>query len=144
MKRDFLWGAALSNVQAEGAYLEDGKGLNVYDTLVVTPEKGIVPMFCDTAVAADHYHHYKEDIALFAEMGFKAYRMSISWARIFPHGDDAMPNPKGIQFYHDVFAELKKYAIEPIVTISHSDIPLAVGTRYHGWVNKQVIDLYVV
>ena len=62
MKRDFLWGAALSNVQAEGAYLEDGKGLNVYDTLVVTPEKGIVPMFCDTAVAADHYHHYKEDI----------------------------------------------------------------------------------
>lgn len=86
MKRDFLWGAALSNVQAEGAYLEDGKGLNVYDTLVVTPEKGIAPMFCDTAVAADHYHHYKEDIDLMAEMGFKAYRFFCCMVTYSPFG----------------------------------------------------------
>ena len=81
MKRDFLWGAALSNVQAEGAYLEDGKGLNVYDTLVVTPEKGIAPMFCDTAVAADHYHHYKEDITLKV---MKKKRMKRAWISMNP------------------------------------------------------------
>lgn len=150
-RSDFLWGGATAANQVEGAYLEDGKGLSVADIVTVgshtAPRRISLEMKKEYAypshTAVDFYHHYKEDIALFAEMGFKAYRMSISWARIFPHGDDAMPNPKGIQFYHDVFAELKKYAIEPIVTISHSDIPLAVGTRYHGWVNKQVIDLYV-
>ena len=80
MRKHFLWGAATSNVQSEGAYLEDGKGLNVYDTLVVTPEPGIPPMFCSTDVAVDHYHHYKEDIDLMAEMGFKAYRFQSSGA----------------------------------------------------------------
>ena len=113
MKRDFLWGAALSNVQAEGAYLEDGKGLNVYDTLVVTPEKGIVPMFCDTAVAADHYHHYKEDIDLMAEMGFKAYRFSVVWSRIHPLGDDEKANEKGLDFYESMVDYLLEKGIEP-------------------------------
>lgn len=89
MKEEFLWGGALSNVQAEGAYLEDGKGLNVYDTLVVTPEPGIEPMFCDTKVATDHYHHYQEDIDYMAQMGYKAYRFSVVWSRIHPLGNDS-------------------------------------------------------
>ena len=92
MKKEFLWGGALSNVQAEGGYLEDGKGLNVYDTLVVTPEPGIKPMFCTTDVATDHYHHWKEDIDYMAEMGFKAYRFSVVWSRIHPLGNEEKPN----------------------------------------------------
>lgn len=87
-EKEFLWGGALSNVQAEGGYLEDGKGLNVYDTLVVTPEPGIKPMFCTTDVATDHYHHWKEDIDYMAEMGFKAYRFSVVWSRIHPLGNE--------------------------------------------------------
>ena len=113
MKEEFLWGGALSNVQAEGAYLEDGKGLNVYDTLIVTPEPGIEPMFCDTKVATDHYHHYQEDIKLFAEMGFKTFRLSIGWTRIFPNGDENEPNEEGLKFYENVFNECHKYGIEP-------------------------------
>lgn len=99
MKKEFLWGGALSNVQAEGGYLEDGKGLNVYDTLVVTPEPGIKPMFCTTDVATDHYHHWKEDIDYMAEMGFKAYRFSVVWSRIHPLGNEEKPNEKGLDFY---------------------------------------------
>ena len=105
MKRDFLWGGALSNVQAEGAYLEDGKGLNVYDTLKVTPEPGIAPLFCDTSVAVDHYHRYKEDVALLKELGIKNYRFSISWTRIFPDGTEKV-NLKGIEFYKDLVNRL--------------------------------------
>ena len=100
MKKEFLWGGALSNVQAEGGYLEDGKGLNVYDTLVVTPEPGIKPMFCTTDVATDHYHHWKEDIDYMAEMGFKAYRFSVVWSRIHPLGNEEKPNEKGLDYYH--------------------------------------------
>lgn len=149
-KKDFLWGGATAANQCEGAYLEDGKGLSVYDIIssgkhknprMISPsenEKYLYP----SRNAIDFYHHYKEDIALFAEMGFKAYRMSISWARIFPNADDETPNELGLQFYDNVFAELKKYNIEPVVTISHSDIPLAVGTKYGGWSNKETINLY--
>lgn len=150
-KENFLWGGATAANQVEGAYLEDGKGLSVYDVVTVgshTNPRQITPTineenFYPSRVAIDHYHRYKEDIALFAEMGFKAYRLSISWARIFPNGDDEKPNEKGLEFYDDIFKELKKYNIEPIVTISHSDIPLAIATRYKGWINKEVIDLYV-
>ena len=150
-RNDFLWGGATAANQVEGAYLEDGKGISVAD--VVTSGSHTAPRrialdqneayHYPSHTAVDFYHHYKEDIALFAEMGFKAYRMSISWARIYPNGDDAAPNPKGLEFYHHVFAELKKYNIEPVVTLSHSDIPLAIALKYHGWINKQVIDLYV-
>lgn len=142
MKRDFLWGAALSNVQAEGTYLEDGKGLNVYDTLVVTPEKGIVPMFCDTAVAADHYHHYKEDIDLMAEMGFKAYRFSVVWSRIHPLGDDEKANEKGLDFYESMVDYLLEKGIEPVVSLVHFDMPDYLLREYNGFLNKKVIDFY--
>jgi len=142
MNKNFLWGAALSNVQAEGAYLEDGKGLNVYDTLVVTPEKGIAPMFCDTAVATDHYHHYKEDIDFMAEMGFKAYRFSVVWSRIHPMGDDEKPNEKGLDYYEDMVDYLREKGIEPVVSLVHFDMPDHLLREYNGFLNKKVIDFY--
>lgn len=148
---NFLWGGATAANQCEGAYLEDGKGLSVSDIITVgshTSPRIVTPEVNDKYYypswkAIDFYHHYKEDFALFAEMGFKAYRLSISWARIFPNGDDDEPNEKGLEFYDKVFDELRKYHIEPIVTMSHSDIPLAIGTKYHGWNNPEVIGLYV-
>ena len=142
MKKDFLWGAALSNVQAEGGYLEDGKGLNVYDTLVVTPEPGIEPMFCDTSVATDHYHHYKEDIDLMAEMGFKAYRFSVVWSRIHPNGNDEQPNEKGLDYYEDMIDYMKSKGIEPVVSLVHFDMPDHLLRAYNGFMNKQVIEFY--
>ena len=142
MNKDFLWGGALSNVQAEGGYLEDGKGLNVYDTLVVTPEKGIKPMFCDTAVATDHYHHYKEDIDLMAEMGFKAYRFSVVWSRINPLGDEDEPNEKGLAYYEDMVDYLLEKNIEPVVSLVHFDMPDHLLREYNGFLNKKVIDFY--
>ena len=141
MKKDFLWGAATSNVQAEGAYLEDGKGLNVYDTLVVKPEPGIQPMFCDTSVAVDHYHHYKEDIDLMAEMGFKAYRFSVVWSRINPMGDDE-PNEKGLAYYEDMVDYLNEKGIEPVVSLVHFDMPDNLMRKYNGFLNKQVIGFF--
>lgn len=93
--------------------------------------------------ATDFYHRYKEDIALMAEMGFKTYRMSISWSRIFPNGDDEQANEEGLLFYEDVFKECKKYNIEPLVTLSHFELPLHVVTEYGGWSNRKVIDLFL-
>lgn len=92
--------------------------------------------------AIDFYHRYKEDIALFAEMGFKTFRMSINWTRIFPNGDEEEPNEKGLQFYKDVFNELHKYNIEPLVTISHYDDPINLNISYGGWENRKCIDFY--
>ena len=149
--KNFLWGGATSANQIEGAYLEGGKGLTVSDIVTVgshTSPRIITPEIDDSKYypshyAIDYYHRYKEDIALFADMGCKAYRMSISWARIFPNADDDNPNEAGLEFYDNVFKELNKYKIEPVVTMSHGDIPLAVGTKYGGWANKKVIDLFV-
>lgn len=150
-KEKFLWGGATAANQVEGAYLEDGKGLSVADVVsggshthprIISPTTN-EKYFYPSRKSIDFYHHYKEDIELFAEMGFKAYRFSISWARIYPNGDDELQNEKGLEFYDNVFEELKKYGIEPVVTISHSDIPLNIAIKYHGWSNKKVIDLYV-
>ena len=94
-------------------------------------------------VATDFYHHYKEDIALFAEMGFKSFRMSINWTRIFPNGDEKEPNEEGLKFYDDVFDEMLKYGIEPQVTIVHFDLPLHLATEYDGWYNRKTIDFYM-
>jgi len=142
MNKDFLWGGALSNVQAEGAYLEDGKGLNVYDTLKVTPEPGIAPLFCDTSVAVDHYHRYKEDIDLMAEMGFNAYRFSIVWSRINPLGDEDEPNEKGLAYYEDMIDYLHEKGIEPVVSLVHFDMPDHLLKKYNGFLNKDVIEFY--
>ena len=151
LPKDFLWGGATAANQIEGAYLEDGKGLSIADV-----ERGAevgVPRVIDDTVqsdvyypsheAIDFYHHYKEDIALFAEMGFKCYRMSIAWTRIFPNGDDEQPNEAGLQFYDNVFDELHKYGIEPIVTLHHYEMPLHLVKKYGSWRNRQLIDFAV-
>jgi 6-phospho-beta-glucosidase len=134
--KDFLWGASTSSFQVEGGANEGGKGLTVMDVKPSNPGR------CDFSVASDFYNHYKEDIALMAEMGFKAYRMSISWARILPNGDDEKVNEEGIRFYKDVFNECHKYGIEPVVTIFHFDLPLNLVDSYGGWSNRKMIDLY--
>jgi len=139
---DFLWGAAISNVQAEGGYLEDGKGLNVYDTLKVIPEPGIPPMFCSTDVASDHYHRYKEDIALMKEMGFKALRFSVVWSRIHPLGYEVEPNAAGLDFYEDMVDELLKAGIEPVVSLVHFDMPDHLYRKYNGFMSREVIQFF--
>ena len=92
--------------------------------------------------AIDFYHHYKEDIALFAEMGFKVFRMSIAWTRIYPNGVEETPNQAGLDFYRNVFLELKKYGIEPLVTIQHYDVPLYLEETFGGWKNRRLIELF--
>jgi len=131
----FLWGASTSAYQVEGAYNEDGKGLSVQD--LHKPSNGIA----DFTVASDHYHHYQEDVKLMSEMGMKAYRFSISWSRILPEGTGRV-NDKGIEFYNNLINELKKYNIEPVVTIFHFDLPLALFKK-GGWSNRETIDAYV-
>lgn len=142
---NFLWGGAVAANQCEGAYNEDGKGLDIQDimphgikgapTAEPTPDNLKLK-------AIDFYHHYKEDIKLFAEMGFKVFRTSIAWSRIFPNGDDAEPNEKGLQFYDNLFDECHKYGIEPLVTISHYETPLHLAQKYNGWVNHDLIGFY--
>ncbi|REK60297.1 MAG: 6-phospho-beta-glucosidase [Geobacillus sp.] len=131
----FLWGGSTSAYQVEGAWNEDGKGPSVID-MAKHPEGTT-----DFKVASDHYHHYKEDIALLAEMGFKAYRFSIAWTRIYPHGDGEL-NEKGLQFYDNLINEVIHHGIEPIVTIYHFDLPYALQAK-GGWSNRATIDAYV-
>jgi 6-phospho-beta-glucosidase len=131
---NFLWGGSTSSYQFEGAWNEDGKGPSVIDTR--PPREEIT----DYKVASDHYHHYKEDIALLAEMGFKAYRFSVAWTRIYPQGTGEL-NPKGIQFYNHLIDELLKYGIEPIVTMYHFDLPAALE-KEGGWSNRSTINAF--
>ena len=147
----FLWGGAMAANQCEGAYLEDGKGLNVMDIIRggthATPRQ-ITPTlepggYYPSHEAIDFYHRYAEDIALFAEMGFKALRISINWARIFPNGDDEQPNEAGLAFYDRVFDELERHGIEPIVTLSHYECPLALTKRYNAWASREMIGAFV-
>lgn len=141
----FLWGGATAANQYEGAYNEDGKGLSVQD---VTPDGGMGRITEEPTEdnlkleGIDFYHRYKDDIKLFAEMGFKVYRTSIAWSRIFPNGDDAEPNEAGLQFYDDLFDELAKYDIEPLVTLSHYETPLHLSKEYDGWTSRELIGFY--
>ena len=138
LSNDFLWGAATAANQIEGAYNEDGKGLSVIDVQACGPHgreetDGVIEGKLYTShIASDFYHRYKEDIALMGEMGLKAYRMSIAWTRIYPTGREDVPNEEGLKFYDSVFAELKKYRIEPIVTIYHYDMPVWVDEKFGG------------
>ncbi|WP_050637633.1 6-phospho-beta-glucosidase [Candidatus Stoquefichus sp. SB1] len=151
MRKDFLWGGATAANQYEGGYNENGKGLSIADVergsqLGVTrqiDDRVIEGVYYPSHVATDFYHNYKEDIALFAEMGFKCYRMSIAWTRIFPRGDEEKPNEEGLKFYDDVFDELLKYNIEPIVTLSHYETPLVLVQEYGSWRNRKLIDFFV-
>lgn len=162
---NFLWGGATAANQLEGGSDVGGKGLSVSDVYIFdenTPKEHWADQwhlmthrqveeaqdpssekYYPKRHGVDFYHHYKEDIALFAEMGFKCYRMSLAWTRIFPNGDELEPNEAGLAFYESVFDELKKYGIEPIVSLSHYEMPLHLATEYGGWVNRKLIDFYV-
>ena len=132
---DFFWGASSSAYQCEGASLEDGKGPSCQDV------KEVPEGTSDLKVCSDHYHHYKEDIALMAEMGFKSYRFSISWTRILPNGIGEV-NPKGIEFYNNLINECLKYNITPIVTMFHFDMPAALDQK-GSWSNRESVDWFV-
>lgn len=142
----FLWGGASAANQCEGAVREDGKGYSTADALpngvfgnvCMEPDK----CFHLKREAVDFYHRYKEDIALFGEMGFKCYRMSIAWSRIFPNGDEVEPNEAGLAYYDAVFDELAKYGIQPLVTMSHYEMPLHLAAKYGGWANRKCIDFF--
>ncbi len=143
--KDFLWGGAVAANQCEGAYLEDGKGLSIQDVM----PRGIKGARTEhptndnmKLVGIDFYHRYKEDIKLFSEMGFKVFRTSIAWSRIFPKGDENEPNEAGLKFYDDLFDECHKYGIEPLVTLSHYETPLHLAEEYDGWLNRKLIGFY--
>ena len=155
LPENFLWGGATAANQCEGAYDEGGRGLSTVDVIPYGPDRfpvmrGEMKMLdCDSAhvypshQAIDLYHHYKEDIRLFAEMGFKCYRLSIAWTRILPNGDDDTPNEEGLAFYDSLFDECRKYGIEPLVTICHFDTPIALIKKYGGWKDRRMIDAYL-
>lgn len=136
----FLWGSASAAYQVEGAWNEDGKGRTNWDEFVRIPGKTFKGTNGDVAV--DHYHRYLEDVRLMAEMGLKTYRFSIAWARIYPEGRGEV-NEAGLKFYEDLIDECLKFGIEPMVTVYHWDLPLALDTAYKGWEDRQIVDDYV-
>ena len=151
LSKDFLWGGATAANQCEGAWNVDGKGMSVDDVMSAGAHKvarqitdGIQEgVYYPNHDGIDFYHHYKEDIALFAEMGFKCFRLSIAWTRIYPNGDDETPNEEGLKFYDDVFDECLKYGIEPVVTISHYEMPYHLATEYGGWRDSRLQDYFI-
>ncbi|MCY9806145.1 6-phospho-beta-glucosidase [Lentilactobacillus senioris] len=150
LPNNFLWGGAVAAHQVEGAYEEVGKGLSVADVMTSAGNRsertittGIDPSyFYPNHEAVDFYHHYPEDVKLFAEMGFKCFRTSIAWSRIFPQGDEEEPNEDGLKFYDRLFAECLKYNIEPVVTLSHFEMPYHLVTEYGGFRNRKVITFF--
>lgn len=155
MQKGFLWGGATAANQCEGGWQEGGRGISVVD--VIPHGRNRMPVMKGTMdyrelpegtnypgrEAVDMYGHYKEDIALFAEMGFKCYRFSFSWSRIFPTGEESEPNRNGLEFYDDFINELLKYKIEPVVTLCHFDAPLGLVEKYGSWKNRKMIDYFL-
>ncbi len=149
--KDFLWGGAVAANQCEGAWDLDQKGVSTADCMTVGSlntkreyTDGIMEgKKYPSHEAIDFYHHYKEDIRLFAEMGFRCFRTSINWTRIFPQGDEAAPNEKGLEFYDALFEECLKYGIEPVVTISHYETPYGLVKKYGGWSSRKLIEFYL-
>lgn len=154
LRSDFLWGGALAANQCEGGFDQGSRGLANADLLpfgegrLAVIRGDDVPLeaepgrYYPAREAIDFYHHYREDIALFGEMGFKALRLSIAWSRIFPNGDDAEPNEEGLAFYEDVFRACREQGIEPVVTLNHYDVPMRLVTAYGGWRNRALLDLF--
>lgn len=159
--KGFLWGGATAANQVEGAWNVDGKGLSVADIAMYRPDldvknyKAHVSVTTESVQKAaadssdkfypkrrgiDFYNRYEEDLELFAEMGFKALRVSIAWSRLFPTGEELEPNPKGVAFYKKLFTKMRELNIEPVVTLSHYEMPLHLSLAYNGWVNRRVID----
>lgn len=163
---DFLWGGAISCSQADGGFRDGGKGISTQDLRYLDPAwnheqveakhhgspfskaefdqalKDMDTTYYPNRRGIDFYHTYKQDIALFAEMGMKIFRTSVCWARLFPNGDEEQPNPEGIRYYKDLFGECKKYGIKVFATILHYDIPVQLVLKYGGWKNRRTIDFY--
>lgn len=148
--KDFLWGGAVAAHQLEGGWNEGGKGISVADVMTQggygKPRQitdGVVEgEYYPNHEAIDFYHRYKDDVKLFADLGLKAFRTSIAWTRIFPKGDETEPNEAGLQFYDALFDELLKYHIEPVITLSHFEMPYHLVTEYGGWKNRRLIDFF--
>lgn len=161
---DFLWGGAVAANQVEGAWNIDDKGMSVADVARYKKDVDVKDYKKNVAITTaeieaamadptdtnypkrrgiDGYHHYQEDIALFGELGFKVLRFSIAWSRLFPTGEETEPNEAGIAYYRKVLAELKKQGIEPLITLSHYEMPLNLAVKYNGWADKRVIDYFV-
>lgn len=150
MNENFLWGGSTSSFQFEGGAYVDGKGISIYDTITEnskqcsdqTQEAWMgANKIRDYSITSDFYHHYEEDIKLLAEMGFRAFRMSIAWTRLYPDGDGKR-NQKGIDFYKKVFRLLKEHGIEPVVTLYHWDMPQSLIDRYQGWYGSKTVDAF--
>lgn len=153
MPEGFLWGGALAANQAEGGWNEGGRGMSHSDLIPQGPDRWDVMFGRQKPVddpdrlypcrwGNDFFHHWREDVELFAEMGFKCLRLSICWSRIFPTGMEAEPNGEGLEFYRQVFEALREHGIEPLVTLSHYDYPLALVERYGGWQSREMIERY--
>ncbi|WDF82931.1 6-phospho-beta-glucosidase [Lacticaseibacillus pabuli] len=146
----FLWGGAVAAHQFEGGWQADGKGISIADVMTVGDNKterqitdGVQPgQNYPNHDAIDFYGHYKADVKLFAELGLKCFRTSIAWTRIFPNGDEDEPNEAGLQFYDNLFDELHKYGIEPVITLSHFEMPYHLVTEYGGWRSRKMIDFF--
>ena len=147
--KDFLWGGAIAANQAEGAWNIDEKGVAITDTTQHGIAKNehdeeVLPnTFYPSHEAIDFYHNYEKDLELMAEMGFKCFRTSIAWTRIYPTGEEESPNEKGLHFYDCLFDKMLSLGIQPVVTISHYETPLALHKKYNGWENKKLISLYI-
>ncbi|AWH78771.1 6-phospho-beta-glucosidase [Clostridioides difficile] len=149
--QEFLWGGAVAAHQVEGGYNKGGKGISIADVMTAgthTISRKITDGIIEGLNYPNHeainfYENYKEDIRLFAEMGYKCFRTSIAWTRIFPNGDESIPNEDGLKFYDDLFDELLKYNIEPVITLSHFEMPYHLVKNYGGWRNRKLIDFFV-
>ncbi|MDV9762039.1 6-phospho-beta-glucosidase [Clostridioides difficile] len=149
--QEFLWGGAVAAHQVEGGYNKGGKGISIADVMTAGTHTisrkitdGIIEgLNYPSHEAINFYENYKEDIRLFAEMGYKCFRTSIAWTRIFPNGDESIPNEDGLKFYDDLFDELLKYNIEPVITLSHFEMPYHLVKNYGGWRNRKLIDFFV-
>lgn len=154
-KKGFLWGGSLAANQCEGAFDKDGRGLDIMDVIPGGLEArkaayaspldyiDVDNVYAPNRVAIDFYHYYKQDIAMFAEMGFTCLRLSINWTRLFPNGDEEKPNEKGLAFYDNVIDELLKHGIEPLITINHFNVPYHLAKEYGGWENRKMISFYL-
>ena len=151
---NFLWGGAIAANQTEGAWDKDGRGISNIDLIPHGTKRQDIKLgykkseldqneYYPSHTGIDFYHHYKEDIALLAEMGLKVFRTSISWSRIYPNGDEEMPNQVGINYYKDLFKACKQHGMELLVTLAHFDIPMSIVEKYNGWKNRETIDLYI-
>ena len=162
--KNFLWGGAIAANQSEGAWNADEKGMSVADVSTYKPKTDPKDYKAQHTISLkdiekamntkdtkmypkrhgiDFFHRYKEDLDLFEEMGFKTLRVSIAWTRIFPNGTEEEPNEKGLAYYEDLFKEMKKRNIEPLVTLSHYEMPLYLSNNYEGWYRREVVDMFV-